>query len=128
MIIHETITGAIIRGVVCTPDQVRFQVRDGESAIDGTADGSSHYVPAGSLTARPTMPASIDQATISADGVDSSTISGLPVGAEISVNSIIIGVVDESGSFTFTTDAPGAYAVRVSLFPWRDHEGTINAI
>ena len=74
------------------------------------------------------MPAGIDQATISADGVDSSTIAGLPVGAEISVNSIIIGVVDESESFIFTTDVPGAYVVRVSLFPWRDYEVTINAI
>jgi len=128
MIIYGTITGAIIKDVVCTPDQVRFQVRDGESVTDGTADGSSHYVQDGSLTARPTMPAGIDQTTISADGVDSSTIIGLPVGAEISVNSIVIGVIDESESFIFTTDVPGAYSVRATLFPWRDYEVTINAI
>ena len=128
MIIYDIITGAVVKNVVCTPDQIRFQIQDGQSAIDGIADGETHYVQSGEKIERPTMLVSIDQTTISADGVDPTTMSGLPTGAEISVNNIIIGMVDESGSFIFTTDVPGGYAIRVSLFPWRDYEVTINAI
>lgn len=128
MIIYETTTGRILRNIVCTPDQVRYQVGAGESAMEGTADGATHYAPLGAVTARSAMSASVDVFAIAADGVEEATISGLPAGAVVSINHVVVGEVDPAGEVVFTTDTPGEYVVRCSLFPWLDYEVTIDAI
>lgn len=60
-------------------------------------DPARHYL-AGSpatLTARPASPATLDTATIDADGVATATVSGIPAGAQVTIT-------DPSGSTTLT--------------------------
>jgi hypothetical protein len=78
------------------------------------------------ITTRPDNTATIDQTTMSADGVDTTTISNLP-------NPSIVHFNDEGdydvtdGTFEFTVDTVGSYEIIIESFPYKPITFTVVA-
>lgn len=125
--VYETSSGRILR-TGYTVDPLANQVLSGESIVEESYDGETHYFSSGTLTARPANPTTIDKTSITADGVDAFTLSDYPTGAEI----FIAGPVNYRGVLSagfddFTTTISGTYIVTVTAFPYLPQEYTVNA-
>lgn len=112
-IIHDTL-GQILRTGSCPDSMVADQLQPGETAIEGAANDLTQYIAGGIVTNKPAIGAVIDKTTVTANGIDFCTISGLPNPSHISVigggASIAADVID--GAIELTFDTPGAYRVR----------------
>lgn len=129
--IADQATGRILR-VQSLPDQFDAFV-DGatETAIEEQSNIYSDYILNGEITARPTQATSLSKAEINANGSDSVAILNAPIGATCTITSADGTVIAEGpidGSDSFTSDDSGLYHIVVTLFPYLDWEGTINAI
>jgi len=121
-------SGQILRTGTCAPGDVFLQARPGEFVTEGRADDIRDRVVDGVITPRPVMPVQFDNATVPADGVSAVTFTGVPVGAAVRVTGPAedaFTAADDVLELTF--DLPGAYAVRVAQFPYRDFEVVIRA-
>lgn len=78
------------------------------------------------IVPRPESGISIDKTTILADGVDLSTLTGIPAGSEVWVDGKQIAVDD--GVLEIGSDEPGTMEVRVvPPFPAREFEAIVVA-
>jgi hypothetical protein len=71
---------------------------------------------AGAITARPALGSSIDATTVTADGVDTVTISGIPAGADVTciLTSMSAAANITDGSCVMTFTVPGTYYIFVT--------------
>lgn len=82
-------------------------------------DGDAAWVPHFHAVERPALPCAIDRAAIDADGVDAAIISGLPAGAEVSIDGGAWQSV-AGGRLEFAASTPGTYALRLRAWPHRE--------
>lgn len=124
-VIYEINTGRIARVVQAPSGQLQCQCGDGEAFLIGEADDSTVYVAQGELVARPVMQLSVDKAAIAANGVDCATVSGIPAGADVSIDFVTYPVTDQT--LSVTTTMPGEMHLLFTKFPYIDAEVIINA-
>ena len=106
----------------------------GVSAIESVGefgdDGSAQYLPGGVLTARPPLSCTLDKATITANGLDTATLSGIPAGSSVRVTDSN-GTTDytvNDGTMEVTADDPGAITITVTpAFPYKPLTITVTA-
>jgi hypothetical protein len=91
--------------------------------VDSRPNEESHYI-AGSpptVTARPTLPCTLDKTTITANGTDTATLSSIPIGATVAVtdgNGVTTYTATDS-TLEITADDPGQISVTVTpAFPY----------
>lgn len=125
-IVYRDSDGAILRTGDCPDDVLSLQAQTGETAIEGEADDDTHYIVAAVVTERPTLTATWDKTTITADGVDQATLgSTLPNPTNLMVTVVPEGVQQPdpeevtTGTFTFATPVAGEYTILVTPpFPY----------
>lgn len=99
---------------------------------DGADDANTHdhYISAGVVTARPASPCTIDKTSITANGLDTATISSIPVGTTALVtdaNGTVAYTVND-GTLEITADEPGQIAITVAApFPAKALTVTVTA-
>jgi hypothetical protein len=135
--IYKKSTGEIVEvgGFSCDEDFVdmNFAVRVDayggaeHDVIDSPADPEVHYVyivgETASVIERPPIPYQIDKTTITADGVDFLTISGLHNPCDVIVDDPdplveTSTITVTGGSFEFSAEDPGLYTIQISRFPF----------
>ena len=125
--VHDA-AGLIVRSGICQVTDLDLQGGTGLTVLelDGVTSDATHYVSGGVVTARAAMGASLDTTTVTADGVDFVTITGVPSGAVIVVNRETMSTSDGS-DIELTFDTPGVYQIAAVKWPYLDFEGTVNA-
>lgn len=83
-----------------------------------------HYVSAGSVHPRPSLP-EFDKTAILADDIDTATIVGLPDPCTISLDGVEYLV--NGGVFEISSPTPGSFEVIINQWPYYKKEWTINA-
>ena len=78
----------------------------------GIVSDLTHYVDAGEITARAALAADFDTLTITADGVDEATLSGLPDPCTVYVDGVATEVT--GGEFIFAAASWGTYVIQVN--------------
>lgn len=118
-------TGKIVRRGNASLSQITCQRRGDETLKIGDCNPDTQYVLAGKLTSKPAMPITIHNTTILSNGVDTSTVSGIPAGAGIEFDGEEFTA--DGTDLTITVDAPGVYTLIVKAFPYLDFAGDIHA-
>lgn len=126
-IVYDQIDGRILRSGVCADVEaftgitlLDLQAEAGEEAMEGSADDRFQYIKDREVIERPVMVASIDRTTMTADGTDYCTLSGLPIPCEVYIDKTRYVVPD--GIAELTLDTPGTYKVVCRAFPYLDWE------
>jgi len=125
--------GEILMLLIGNEDQARAQAADDQSAVvvePGVSD-ATHWINIETKRAnqRPSSPAVLSKTQISADGVDSTTISRLREGSIVKIDGPVqsADTVDD-GSLVIRTTRPGRYIVRIiAPFPCMPTEVSFNA-
>lgn len=127
--VYETSTGRVLA-------QGFYDERgDGATARSiglGSISPATEYVPAGVKTARPVVAMAINKNTVIANGVDSVTITLIPVGSRVSIfkdqDQLARAVVTVSdGTLVATFDTTGVYTLVIALFPNVEVSFTVTA-
>lgn len=116
-VVYKLENGDVVRFGGCPEDMVGIQAGPGEAAMIGIGEDGTHYVEAGILKGRPTLPVSVSGHRITAPIGTTWVVDG-PAHAEGSV---------EDGVLEFVFDEPGQYTVTLTNFPYRDREVVLNA-
>lgn len=125
--------GRILRSVSAPPDMLQMQIFENELGLEAPyADSEVSYILNETVTDRPTQPIVIDKTTLTADGVDTLTITGAVTNSTITV----LGKFTKNRAFsetcsdpeTFSTEIPDTYVLTISCFPYLDFTATIEAI
>jgi hypothetical protein len=127
-IVYSNASGKILRTGICPDEMVDIQKLGVlEEAIEGEAHDLTQYINTEDQTVvnKTENPATINKTDISANGVDSATISGLPTDSLVTANNMSYEVTD--GIFEFTIDSIGIYVIRCDSFPYLIKEFTVNA-
>ena len=129
-VIYDITTGEIVNGINCLPDQMEQNVEIGQGFIEVTAfiDDAENYVLAGVITPKPPVTASIDKTTIAPDGVDTVTVTGIPMGSHVTIK----GPVSQTGTIndgvaSITVNLPGTYVITIEAFPYLKWENSFVA-
>lgn len=120
--VYTDLVGLIVRQGTCASGIIYNQAGDGESVLDITSYSginlytldTDYYVSNGVLTERSSFPGGISSTTITANGVDTVTISGIPSATTVSVARDYLPAkswVVNDGEFTFTADLTGIYDI-----------------
>lgn len=113
--------------------QAANQTQAGESylQVDDTVQDDTHYIDTSTTTATPktTHPATADKTTMSADGVDTVTISNIPDDTRVYLDGVDQGVIQASdnGTVEFQTDRVGKRRIVLRHVKHLDLELVINA-
>jgi hypothetical protein len=130
-------TGQILRGGQCDPSLLAEQPQnpaEGAMTPSQKVYPRDWYIDVTQLppveTARPAFTGTIDKTSLTSNGTDACTLSGLPNPATITVigpsgQSQQTATTVTTGSFKFTTTASGKYSLYVSAFPMKDYNVTI---
>lgn len=121
--IYKVNSGEILR-IAATATPAEHCIDGTESWVEGSPDDRFAYVLGGSIVDKPTMPATIDKTTVTADGIDFVTISNLPNPSTVSVSGQT--VVVEDGTLTIKVGYPRDYLVEVESWPYLNWEVTIH--
>lgn len=135
--IYKISTGEIVSsgGITFDPNQKNHQIdcaiapwgADTHALVEEGSDPQSQYVQvlsdASVILDRPSLHISIDKTTISADGVDYLTLTGLPDPCEIIIDApdptVETTITEVSGGgFEFDATTPGLYTIEVKRFPF----------
>ena len=127
--IYDASSGLITKTVMCGQDAVPLQCSTNEDFIAGNFPDNEFYI--NTSTGLPVSIADngISQfaTSISADGIDVVTFTGINLGSEVSVNGPVVGVVVD-GVFEFSTDSVGKFEIEISNFKYKTHTTVIHAI
>lgn len=98
-----------------------------EIYIFGAYDGATQYYDMVNLVIlnRPIATIAADKLTMTADGVDKVTITGIPNPATCSEGLNSVSVTD--GTLEYTTDTPGQHVLTFTMFPYKPVEVTLDA-
>ena len=95
--------------------------------IEGTASPTAYYLD-GEFVERPTFALTVDKSSITADGHDVITISGLPDGAcQVMLWGAVVDSWEQEGDIQLTANLPGNYQLRISQWPYQDQEVSFDA-
>lgn len=97
---------------------------------EGVVDAATHYFVAGAPVERPPQKTMVDVTTITANGVETATISGLPAPCRVRVSGPWEGDAVEitDGVMSFAAALPGRYTLHVEAFPCLPWEVAIDAL
>lgn len=118
-IVYRDSDGAILRSGECPDDTLSLQAQTDETAIEGEANDSTQYISGGVVTARPTLTATWNKTTITANGSDTATFgSTLPNPTTVTVGVPVSATAPEAeqvttGTFSIATPISGEYTVTV---------------
>lgn len=123
--------GAILRLGFCQECGLEAQIHSsGEYVVSNIANIHADYIDQGETTPRPTQLSTLNKLTLTADGLDTITISNTPTGTFTAVNlatrETISGAI--SGIDTFATTIAGTYTITIVAFPYLDFDITIEAV
>jgi hypothetical protein len=123
-------TGKITRIMSATfLESLELNKREGYAYFEGEAYSRTQYISGGEIVDRPVFVPVADKQTISADGVDVITITGLPTG---STDIKLVGPVfdqwtDTEYTVELTVNMQGSYTISFEHWPYQDAEVTFNA-
>jgi hypothetical protein len=119
--LYESTTGRVL--ATATYDERGDGAAAGTRVIAaGEIEPLTEYAPNGVKTDRPRVVMAINKTTVIGNGVDSATITMIPVGSLVSIYSgneefATATVTVNDGTLTMTFNAAGPYRVLVRLFP-----------
>jgi len=119
--------GEIRRSTTCPESQVAIQMAADEYVVEGEANDVTQYVDTVTweVKDKPPLPAVLSKTTLAADGVDSITVSGLPVPCQVVLDKVQYEVPD--GEFEFTVDLPGEYTLSIQVVNYLPFDTTVTA-
>jgi hypothetical protein len=112
--VYETATGRIFGTQDHSREGVTLTVDPAHSVIPGESDGGVDYVDISgtpTITARSAITATLDKTSITADGVDTATLSGLPTTCTLNIDGDTVAITD--GTLAFTATDPGPYTITI---------------
>jgi hypothetical protein len=124
-------SGRVIETGLCGDNELLLQARADVWVIEGQADCRLDYIDQGEILRRPTQGTAIDRVELTADGVDTVTLSGVPSNAVLTIThtatgETVSGVMSDPD--TFVTTLMGPFKLTVTCWPYLDYEVNINAI
>lgn len=133
-VVYKNSNGQILRVGECNAEDFENQALTGQTVIEDSADDREHYISGSAVTSRPTITATWDKTSVTANGSDTATLgSTLPNPTSVSV-AVPDGAVtpdDEvvtGGTFSFATSIAGNYIINVTPpFPYLSHTQVIVA-
>lgn len=78
------------------------------------------------LQKRPRIKPTISAMSVKADGVDTLTISNLPIPVEVTIDGV--PYIVEDGSLEFSADVVGTYRIEIDYWPYMEWGTTVRAI
>lgn len=116
-VIIDTVSGRILQSGIAPEgppvELIEDPVTQELIEVDRQYSCNHHWFDGVTFQERVLLAAGWDTQTIDADGVDTATLTGLPVPCQVHVDGVPYDVDD--GSFEFTAVAPGDYHI------WVDH-------
>ena len=97
----------------------------------GALDPSGYHVKKGELIERPMMKVRVSKTTVKAGGGDAAVFRGVPKSAlvEIALNDgTLIGSQRVQSDFDVPMPVPCLYKVRITLWPYKDFEVTLQGV
>lgn len=139
-VVFNSTTGKILRTINTSLSSYTPSIISGELFIASTVivDKNTQYVinigTTNDITTRQLLSTVVtwDSGTLTADGVDSCTLSGLPnpssynIAVPVGVDAIPDGVITD-GSLVFKTNQSGTYIITIDSFPYQLYSQTITA-
>ena len=130
--LYDKLTGKLTDLVVCLPSELHNYQTSDKNVLEASAVLELQYIPDVNnpvITDRPTNPTTIDKTTVTANGIDAITLSNIPTNSTIEIKGAGLNVnqVAANPTETITFSVIGTYTIKVTLFPYLDFEGTINA-
>ena len=123
-------TGEILRLVSAPSEMLVMQKQAGEFILFGDANDLTDYIYQGEIVARATQPTTLNKLTLTADGIDTITLSNAPSGTFTATNTTtretVTGAIN--GTDSFLTTIQGTYKIKIESWPYLDFEVTINAL
>lgn len=110
-VVHDA-DGVILRTGSCVDTDMPLQAQTGETVIEGEANDELQKVVNGAVVDKTAIPYLQDKASITADGIDASTLSGLPDGTLASCQGQ--EVTSTLGEVTFAVDLAGSYEIELT--------------
>jgi hypothetical protein len=127
--IYDSVTGEIRASLSAPMSELRIPPDDIQYYW-GPADSQTEYIDVVSEqpVPRPAWPALPDKTTVTADGVDMVTFSGLPANTHCNMRGAHQESMDiTDGTLELTFDFPGTCVVEFYAFPYQNYSVTINA-
>lgn len=127
-IVYEKLTGKILKTGFCPNSLLLNQVPDINihGVFEGVANDTIQYIVSGEIIVnKPINPATITKLTMTANAIDTVTVSNLPNPSSVVLEGVNYTVTD--GAFGFTVDTVGIYTIKVMSFPYLDKEFRVNA-
>ncbi len=123
---YDPATGKIL-GFLDAPESIII-IQGGNIIMSDRLDPRFWYVKDGIAIPRPDNQIMVSKTSISADGIDTAVISGVPAGATIRIQTDRENKVISDGSDIHLTSAkPMRIFVQIDAFPLKDKEVTIYA-
>lgn len=125
--------GKIIREIsTSTEEMLLANIETGDDYVisEEPFNAEETYVLNGVLTPRPSFSLALSKSTITANGTDKATLTGVPSGATVTMDRIGGGSRSATADGTIveiTATMPGNYVVTVSKWPYKDEVFTIAA-
>jgi len=121
--------GRITRTVSAPPNMLIMQRQEGELILYGEADLLTDYIYQGEVTLRTVQLTDINKPTLTADCLDTITITNAPSGTFTATNTATRETVTGpiSGTDTFSTTVPGTYKIKIESWPYLDFEAEVVA-
>jgi len=106
-----------------------MQRQEGELILYGEADLLTDYIYQGEVTLRTVQLTDINKPTLTADCLDTITITNAPSGTFTATNTATRETVTGpiSGTDTFSTTVPGTYKIKIESWPYLDFEAEVVA-
>jgi len=122
--------GRILQTGSCPEEMLDLQAGPGREVMEGGAGVTSysHYVANGEIVERPGMGISVSKITLVADGSDEVAITGVPAGAQLSIDGpVVADAIADGEPISITSVHAGIYVIQATKFPYRDERININA-
>lgn len=106
------------------PEFFILNTNEDREFLDGEYKRETHYVDISldpiEVKARPSFTATADKTSITADGADVLTVSGLPEGnTRVAISGpITTSWIEDRNQITLTVNIPGSYQIRFTQFPY----------
>lgn len=130
--VYNIYTGEIVaRRSVGRDELAVYQSGDIDCLLYDVEDSTNYVDISTKLEAkRPNMQISTSKTTVSANGIDTTTLINLPDPCIVTYTGPGFELTNEvtGGTAEFTTDVIGLHTIRVVAFPYLDWEGTFNAV
>ena len=127
IVVFDSITGEILRGVDCPESMAAMQCGSGESYVEGVGRDDTHFIDTEVGELRLKQPLNLSQpAPITANGTDEAVITGVPGGVFVTWPD---GEREEvtDGAIEFSVTQPGSYSLKFDGVKYLTEVVTIEA-